>query len=69
MKSNTDLLLQTVVGASFAILLDCGITKPSIAITLGDKIEIDEVIALHHAIVRSKAELDQFAEGLDSCMY
>ena len=29
--------------------------------------EIIQAVALHHVILRPKAELDQFAEGLDSC--
>ena len=64
MMSNTDKELQTVVDTNFSTLLDHGFTKPSTSISLDDKMEI---VQLHNVILWSKAELDQFAEGLDSC--
>ncbi len=67
MKSSTNLELQALMSEYFAILLDCGFTKPSTSVVLADKMEIVQTISLHQVILRSKAELDQFAEGLDSC--
>ena len=32
-----------------------------------DKVHIVQAMALHDVILRSKAELDQFCEGLESC--
>ena len=67
MMSNTDKELQTVVDTNFSTLLDRGVTKPSTSISLDDKMEIVQAVALHYVILWSKAELDQFAEGLASC--
>ncbi len=66
MKSSTNFELQALMSEYFAILLDCGFTKPSTSVLLADKMEIVQTISLHQVILRSKAELDQFAEGLDS---
>lgn len=67
MQSATEQELQSVIGRNFNFLYDCGFTKPSIRITENDKVDIIQTISLHHVILRSKAELDQFAEGLQSC--
>ncbi len=37
------------------------------ALLAPDKSEIIQVVALHHVILRSKAELDQFSDGLALC--
>ena len=44
--------------------LDCGYTKPSVLVTLQDKKELTQVIALDYLVYRSQAETDQLAEGL-----
>lgn len=41
--------------------------KPSTAITLEDKVTVVNSISLHHVILKTKAEIDQFADGL-SCL-
>lgn len=56
-----------MVNSHFTTLVECGFTKPSARITFGDKSEIVQAVALHHVILRSKAELDQFCDGLALC--
>lgn len=51
----------------FCYLAECGVTKPSTAVTLEDKISVVQSITLHNTILKSKAEIDQFAAGL-SCL-
>ncbi len=59
--------LRTLVGSNFDLLNECGFAKPFISITEKDKINIIQTLALHDVLLRCKAELDQFAEGLQSC--
>lgn len=44
--------------------LDCGYTKPSVLVTLQDKEELIQIIALDYLVYRSQAEIDQLIEGL-----
>ena len=59
--------LRCVIVANFSILLDCGFVKPATSVKMEDRVDIVHAITLHYAILRSKAEMDQFAEGLQSC--
>ena len=58
---------KEVYATNFCDLAECGVTKPSTALTLEDKISVVQSITLHHTILKSKAEIDQFAAGL-SCL-
>ena len=59
--------LRSFVGTNYELLSDCGFVKPSTCITMEDKVEIVQAVGLHFVILRPKAELDQFLEGLDAC--
>ncbi len=52
LMSNTDKELQTVVDTNFSTLLDRGVTKPSTSISLDDKMEIVQAVALHYVILQ-----------------
>ena len=67
MKCTQSSELQVIMTSNFNLLLDCGFVKPTTLVKLEDKVEIIQAIALNYAILRSKAELDQFCEGLQSC--
>ena len=67
MKSSSEQDLQAVLGSNFSTLLDYGILKPATSFSIEDKVDIVHAIALHHVILRSKAEMDQFCDGLQSC--
>lgn len=67
MRSETDGELRGVISGNFSSLIEYGIVRAPTYITLGDKAGIVQAIALHHVIYCSKTELDQFAEGMDSC--
>lgn len=45
-------------------LVNAGFTNPVCRLTLADRTEIIKIVALHHALLQSKAELDQLVEGL-----
>ena len=59
--------LRSEVASNFDFLNDCGFTKPFISVTERDKVKIIQTLGLHDVLLRSKAEIDQFAEGLQSC--
>ena len=46
------------------ILIGSGLTVPLSLVTLDDKDTIIEVVSLHHVLLNSKAEVDQFLTGL-----
>ena len=58
---------KEVYTCHFCNLADYGITKQSTSVTMEDKVTIVQSITLHHVLLKSKAEVDQFAEGL-SCL-
>lgn len=64
--TTTDDLRQMLSKDDF--YLDCGYTKPSVLVTLQDKKELTQVIALDYLvyIYRSQAETDQLTEGLNT---
>ena len=67
MQSTTEDQLRSVVASHFDVLSDSGFTRPSILVKESDKVDIIQALALHDVILRSKAELDQLCEGLESC--
>ena len=67
MNATSECELQEVVGANFSTMIDCGFVKPFSSVNLEDRADIVQSISLHHVILRSKAEMDQFTDGLRSC--
>lgn len=67
MNAATDRELQEVVGANFSTMIDCGFVEPFSSVKMQDRVDIVQSISLHYVILRSKAEMDQFADGLRSC--
>ena len=45
-------------------IIECGFTKPLPRLTTVDKIDLIQTVTLHYVLLRTKAEMDQFAEGL-----
>ena len=45
-------------------LIECGFTNPLPSITTNDKSLVIQTVALHCVLLQSKAETDQFCEGL-----
>ena len=39
----------------------------SVLVKEKDKVDIIQTMSLHHVILRSKAEIDQFCDGLQAC--
>ncbi len=64
MSATTLDVLKEVYTRNFSHLIECGISKPPTCITFEDKIGLVQSLTLHHAILKAKAEIDQFAEGL-----
>lgn len=60
----TDCSLRDVVTQYFDILVYCGMVKPSTSLSLADRPDIVQAVALHHVLLRPKAELDH---GLRAC--
>ena len=48
------------------LLIGSGVTKPLALINAVDKIDIVQAVSLHHVLLHSKAELDQFCSGLEA---
>ena len=67
MSANTLTGFKDVYTCHFCDLTEYGIAKPPTVITIEDKIAIVQSITLHHALLKSKAEIDQFIDGL-SCL-
>ena len=59
--------LQDIVASNYDLLCECGWTKPSVLVKEKDKVDIIQTMSLHHVILRSKAEIDQFCDGLQAC--
>ena len=47
------------------ILFSTGFRKPTSKLTLNDKAPLRSAILTHHCMLKSKAALDQFLEGLE----
>ena len=58
--------LQSIGKEALQILIDCGFTKPPCLLQLADKTALVKALTLHHVILRSKAELDQLRDGLNT---
>ena len=46
------------------LLLETGYRKPLTCVTLNDREEIAVVLKLYHTLIKVKAEIDQFVDGL-----
>ena len=46
-------------------LLECGIAKPAVKMTLQDKERVISAVSLHYGVLASLAELDQLKRGED----
>ena len=57
--------LRSVVLDNLDAVADTGFSKPISAIKMEDADVIFHCIALHHTILKSKAELDDLCSGLD----
>lgn len=55
---------KVVYANHFGELAEYGVTKPPTTVTLEDRITIVQSVTLHHALLKSKAEIDQFVQGL-----
>ena len=67
MQSTCESELREIIDSSYDLLCECGWTKPSILVKDKDKVDIIQAMSLHHVILRSKAELDQFCDGFQAC--
>lgn len=47
------------------VLIDCGCTKPLAQIKISDVPYLVKSVALHSTVLKRKAELDQFMDGLE----
>ena len=56
--------LQSVALEGIDYIADAGFTKPVTLLKLEDREEVILVVALHNALLKSKAELDQLIEGM-----
>lgn len=56
--------LRAVASSRVDIVVDAGFTKPTPLLTFTDKQQLIQVIALHHTILKCKAELDDLKGGL-----
>ncbi len=48
------------------MLQSCGFCKPTTKLSLNDRPSIVQTITLHFVLLQSKAEIDQYVEGLKS---
>ena len=48
-----------------ALLFETGFRKPTVQLTVSDKITIKSSLLDYHCMIKVKAAMDQFAEGLD----
>lgn len=48
-----------------ALLFETGYRKPTVQLTLSDKVAIKSSLLDYHCMIKVKAAMDQFAEGLD----
>ena len=46
------------------LFTESGFTKPLALVTMDDKITMVQTVTLHYVLLRNKAELDQFCDGL-----
>lgn len=65
MNANDIEEFRRVFSLNYENLADYGITTPPNTLKMEDKITTVKSIALHHVLLRSKAEIDQFIERLE----
>ena len=58
--------MKIAIRTNSELLLECGYYKPPSVVDLNDKEEIVKAVSLHHVIFKSKAELDQLKDGLQT---
>ena len=58
--------LRKICSQYFDVMCDSGFTKPFTSVLFEDRSVIIESLCLHEVILSSKAEADQFCDGLDS---
>lgn len=46
------------------LVIEAGFSKPITRLTFADKVELIHIIALHHTILKCKAEVDDLLNGL-----
>jgi len=61
-----DRTLRKLATDNCALLIESGLTMPLALLTVHDKDTIVQTVALHHVLLKSKAEMDQFAQGLSA---
>ena len=61
---NTVCDLRDICSEHFSELTECGFTKPSCGLVMEEKCDIIQALTLHQVILKSKAEIDQFGEGV-----
>ena len=57
-------LMRQLLFDSIDIVMEAGYSKPIASVAIDDKTALIRTLALHFTILRSKAVLDQFKEGL-----
>ena len=57
--------LRSVCSLHYEILSDYGMTTPPNVLKMEDQIAVVQSITLHHVLLRSKGEIDQFIQGLE----
>ena len=65
-NANDDNNLREVTMEHADALIESGLTMPLSLVTVDDKTVIIEIVSLHHVLLCSKAELDQFLTGLSA---
>lgn len=67
---NSDEEFQRLICSSgFEFILDCGITKPTVNMSLADRDMVVSAVSLHHAVLGSLAELEQLRRGLQTARF
>ena len=64
--SNGEDFHQLLDSDKFDFRYDCGVPKPSSLFRMIDRDTILSSIAMHYSIIKSKAELDQLVQGLET---
>ncbi len=55
--------VRKLAGEQFDLLSSCGFVKPTSSISLDDRAVIVKALFLHHTLLQSKAEIDQYNYG------
>ena len=56
---------KSVYSNNYDVLTEYGITTPPNVLRMEDKVKTIHSITLHHVLLRSKAEIDQFIQGFE----